>query len=296
MTQERVKKYVGGQAVIEGVMMRGPKIMATACRKSDGTITVKEEPTKSIQDKYPVLKLPFLRGVVALFESLVIGMKALSFSAQASGEEEEVVSNKEIAITMAVSVLIAAALFIALPTWLAKFMPGAGTDHMILNLYEGIIRLILFLLYIFAIGLTPDIKRVFQYHGAEHKTIHTYENDMELTVENVRNHSRLHARCGTNFLLFVMVVSIIVFAFLGWPNLVERIVSRLALMPVVAGISYELIRLAGRTQHPLMKAIIAPGLALQYMTTREPEDDQIEVAIRALQSVRPSEEDAYEED
>lgn len=148
MTQERVKKYVGGQAVIEGVMMRGPKIMATACRKPDGTITVKEEPTKSIQDKYPVLKLPFLRGVVALFESLVIGMKALSFSAQASGEEEEEVSNKEIAITMAVSVLIAAALFIALPTWLAKFMPGAGTDHMILNLYEGIIRLILFY-YIF---------------------------------------------------------------------------------------------------------------------------------------------------
>lgn len=296
MTEQRIKKFVGGQAVIEGVMMRGPKIMATACRKPDGTITVKEEPTKSIQDKYPILKLPFLRGTVALFESLVIGMKALSFSAQASGEEEEEVTNKEIAITMAVSVLIAAALFIVLPTWLAKFMPGAGSDHMILNLYEGTIRLVLFLLYIFAIGLTPDIKRVFQYHGAEHKTIHTYENDRPLTVEEVRNHSRLHARCGTNFLLFVMVVSIFVFAFLGWPNLVERIVSRLALMPVVAGISYELIRFAGRSQNPLMKAMIAPGLMLQYMTTREPDDDQIEVAIRALTSVRPSEEDAYEEE
>ena len=166
----------------------------------------------------------------------------------------------------------------------------------VLNLIEGVIRLVLFLLYIWGIGLTKDIQRVFQYHGAEHKTIHTYELDLPLTVENVRQQSRLHARCGTNFLLIVMVVSIFVFAFLGWPNLLERIVSRVLLMPVVAGIAYEVIRLAGRSDHSFVKALIKPGLALQYMTTREPEDDQIEVAIRALEEVRPPESDAYEEE
>ena len=152
------------------------------------------------------------------------------------------------------------------------------------------------MIYIWAIGLTSDIKRVFQYHGAEHKAIHTYESNMSLTVENVRKHSRLHARCGTNFLLIVMVVSIFVFSFLGWPNLVERILSRIILMPVVAGISYEMIRFAGRSESTIVQSLIKPGLWLQYMTTREPDDDQIEVAIRALEGVKPSEEDAYEDD
>lgn len=292
---KRTKIYVGGQAVIEGVMMRGPKVMATAVREPDGNITFQEEATTSIADKYPLLKKPLLRGCVMLFESLVIGMKALAFSAKAAGEEEEEMTNKDIALTMVFSVVVAIALFLALPTFAAKYMPFAGDDHMILNLWEGVIRLVLFLLYIWGIGQTPDIKRVFQYHGAEHKTIHTYENDLPLTVENVRRHSRLHARCGTNFLLLVMVVSIIVFAFLGWPSLWERIVSRVILMPVVAGISYELIRLAGRTDNMLVKALITPGLWLQYMTTREPDDDQIEVAIAALEKVRPSEADAYED-
>lgn len=292
---KRTKIYVGGQAVIEGVMMRGPKVMATAVREPDGNITFQEEATTSISDKYPILKKPLLRGCVMLFESLVIGMKALAFSAKAAGEEEEEMTNKDIALTMVFSVVVAIALFLALPTFAAKYMPFAGDDHMILNLWEGVIRLVLFLLYIWGIGQTPDIKRVFQYHGAEHKTIHTYENDLPLTVENVRRHSRLHARCGTNFLLLVMVVSIIVFAFLGWPSLWERIVSRVILMPVVAGISYELIRLAGRTDNMLVKALITPGLWLQYMTTREPDDDQIEVAIAALEKVRPSEADAYED-
>ena len=154
----------------------------------------------------------------------------------------------------------------------------------------------LFLLYIWGIGQTKDIQRVFQYHGAEHKTIHAYENDLPLTVENVRAQSRLHPRCGTNFLLIVMVVSIFVFAFLGWPNLLERIVSRVLLMPVVAGIAYECIRFAGRSESSFVKSLVKPGLALQYMTTREPEADQIEVAIRALEEVRPPEEDAYEDE
>ena len=296
MNTERIKKFVGGQAVIEGVMMRGPGVTATAVREPAGTIVVQKEATKSIADTYPILKKPFLRGCVALYESLVIGMKALSFSAKAAGDEEEEMSNSEIAITMVISTVFAIAVFLALPTFIVKFIPGVQDNHVVLNLIEGVIRLVLFLLYIWGIGLTKDIQRVFQYHGAEHKTIHTYELDLPLTVENVRQQSRLHARCGTNFLLIVMVVSIFVFAFLGWPNLLERILSRVLLMPVVAGIAYEVIRLAGRSEHSFVKAIIKPGLVLQYMTTREPEDDQIEVAIRALEEVRPPESDAYEEE
>ena len=296
MNTERIKKFVGGQAVIEGVMMRGPGVTATAVREPSGTIVVQKEPTKSIADTYPILKKPFLRGCVALYESLVIGMKALSFSAKAAGDEEEEMSNSEIAITMVISTIFAIAVFLALPTFIVKFIPGVQDNHVVLNLIEGVIRLVLFLLYIWGIGLTKDIQRVFQYHGAEHKTIHTYELDLPLTVENVRKQSRLHPRCGTNFLLIVMVVSIFVFAFLGWPNLLERILSRVLLMPVVAGIAYEVIRLAGRSEYSFVKALIKPGLALQYMTTREPEDDQIEVAIRALEEVRPSESDAYEEE
>ena len=296
MNTERIKKFVGGQAVIEGVMMRGPGVTATAVREPAGTIVVQKEPTKSIADTYPILKKPFLRGCVALYESLVIGMKALSFSAKAAGDEEEEMSNSEIAITMVISTIFAIAVFLALPTFIVKFIPGVQDNPVVLNLIEGVIRLVLFLLYIWGIGLTKDIQRVFQYHGAEHKTIHTYELDLPLTVENVRKQSRLHARCGTNFLLIVMVVSIFVFAFLGWPNLLERILSRVLLMPVVAGIAYEVIHLAGRSEHSFVKALIKPGLVLQYMTTREPEDDQIEVAIRALEEVRPPESDAYEEE
>lgn len=296
MNTERIKKFVGGQAVIEGVMMRGPGVTATAVREPAGTIVVQKEPTKSIADTYPILKKPFLRGCVALYESLVIGMKALSFSAKAAGDEEDEMSNSEIAITMVISTIFAIAVFLALPTFIVKFIPGVQDNHVVLNLIEGVIRLVLFLLYIWGIGLTKDIQRVFQYHGAEHKTIHTYELDLPLTVENVRKQSRLHARCGTNFLLIVMVVSIFVFAFLGWPNLLERILSRVLLMPVVAGIAYEVIHLAGRSEHSFVKALIKPGLVLQYMTTREPEDDQIEVAIRALEEVRPPESDAYEEE
>lgn len=295
MNTKRIKKFVGGQAVIEGVMMRGPIYTATAVREPEGTIVVQREATTSIQDKYPILKKPFLRGCVALYESLVIGMKALTFSAKAAGEEEEEMSNSEIAITMVLSTIFAIAVFLAFPTYAVKFIPGIENNHVILNLLEGVIRLALFLLYIWAIGRTKDIQRVFQYHGAEHKTIHAYENNLPLTVENVRAQTRLHARCGTNFLLVVMVVSIFVFAFLGWPNVWERIISRVLLMPVVAGIAYEFIRLAGRSENGFVKALVKPGLLLQYMTTREPEDDQIEVAIRALEEVRPPEEVAYED-
>lgn len=287
---EKPKTYVGGQAVIEGVMMRGPKEIATAVRTPSGEITIKKETVHSITETYPVLKKPFLRGSVALCESLVYGMKSLSYSAQAAGEEDEQLSNSQMALTMAVSVAMAIVFFLVIPTFGAKFIPGVAEDPVRLNIVEGILRLIIFLAYIWSISLTKDIRRVFEYHGAEHKTIWAYEKGLPLTVANVKKQTRLHPRCGTNFLLIVMVVSIFVFAFLGWPNLIERILSRIILMPVVAGISYEIIRLAGSGRHPLIRALVQPGLWLQYLTTREPHGDQIEVAIRALEAAKPADE------
>lgn len=284
------KTYVGGQAVIEGVMMRGPKEIATAVRTPSGEIVVRKEPVHSIADKYPVLKKPFLRGTIALGESLVYGMKSLSYSAQAAGEEEEQLSNSQMAMTMAFSVAMAVILFLAIPTFGAKFIPGVADDPVRLNMVEGVLRLVIFLAYIWSISLTKDIRRVFEYHGAEHKTIWAYEKGFPLTVDNVKKQSRLHPRCGTNFLLIVMVVSIFVFAFLGWPSIVERILSRILLMPVVAGISYEIIRLAGRTDNCVVQTIVKPGLWLQYLTTREPHADQIEVAIKALEAAKPADE------
>ena len=221
-------------------------------------------------------------------------MKSLSYSAQAAGEEDEQLTNTQMALTMAVSVVLAIVFFLAIPTYAAKFIPGVADSAVRLNVVEGVLRLAIFLLYIWGISLTSDIRRVFEYHGAEHKTIWTYESGEELTVENVKRHSRLHPRCGTNFLLIVMVVSIFVFAFLGWPNLIERIASRVLLMPVVAGISYEMIRLAGRTQNPVIQALFRPGLWLQYLTTREPYADQIEVAIEALNAAKPADEESDE--
>ena len=284
------KTYVGGQAVIEGVMMRGPKYIATAVRTPSGDITIQKDTIHSITDRFPILKKPFLRGSVALCESLVYGMKSLSYSAQAAGEEDEQLSKSQMALTMAFSVVMAIVFFLAIPTFGAKFIPGVADDPVRLNIVEGVLRLLIFLAYIWGISLTRDIRRVFEYHGAEHKTIWAYEKGLPLTVENVQKQVRLHPRCGTNFLLIVMVVSIFVFAFLGWPNLVERIASRIVLMPVVAGISYEIIRLAGSGKHPIVRFLVTPGLWLQYLTTREPHADQIEVAIKALEAAKPADE------
>lgn len=289
------KVYVGGQAVIEGVMMRGPHEIATAVREPSGNIVVQKEPIRSIGDRYPIMKKPMLRGVVSLVESLVYGLKALSFSAQAAGEsEEDKMTDKEMAVTMLMSLGMAIVLFIIIPTYAAKFMHSVISDPIALNLAEGVLRLVIFILYIYAISRMKDIQRVFMYHGAEHKTIHAYEAGLDLTVENVRPFTTLHPRCGTAFLLVVMVVSIVMFAFLGWPDLVERILSRVILMPVVAGVAYEIIRYAGRHESSFMRWAIAPGLWLQKLTTKEPTDDQIEVAIRALNEVRPDRENVKE--
>lgn len=282
------KVSIGGQAVIEGVMMRGPSLIATAVREPSGEIIVKTETFTPISDRYPILKKPMLRGVVALIESLVQGLKALSFSAQAAGEEGEELSNKEIALTMMFSLGLAILLFVVIPTYAAKYIHSAITDARLLNLMEGILRFAIFLAYIMAISRMKDIHRVFEYHGAEHKTIHAYEAGVPLDVEHVRKYSTLHPRCGTNFLLIVMVVSIIMFAFLGWPDLWIRIVSRIILMPVVAGLAYEMIRFAGKSEAEWVKVAVGPGLLLQKLTTREPSDDQLEVAIKALEAVRPA--------
>lgn len=285
------KPKVGGQAVIEGVMMRGTDKVAVAVRKPDGDIDVDVQPVKSIRDKYPILKKPLLRGVVALFESLYDGMKALAHSAQISGEEEEQLSNKEMVMTIITSVLLAVGLFIVIPTWAMHFLHSFTMDPMLLNLAEGILRMVIFLTYIAVISSMNDIQRVFQYHGAEHKTIYTFEAGLPLKVENVRPFSTLHPRCGTNFLMIVMLISMFIFTFLGWPSLLERILSRIVLMPVIAGISYELIRFAGdHADNPLVHIAIMPGLLLQKLTTRQPDDSQIEVAIASLKAVLPPEE------
>lgn len=284
------KLMVGGQAVIEGVMMRGPKLTATAVRDPSGKIQVEVKPVHSISERFPILKKPFIRGTVSLIESLVIGMKSLSYSAKMAGEEDEQLTDKEMAGTIVFALVLASILFIAIPTGAAKLFHVITAEPVFLNLMEGFLRLIIFLAYIWGISRMKDIRRVFQYHGAEHKTIHCYEAGLPLTVANVQQFSRLHPRCGTNFLLIVMLVSIFVFAFLGWPSLAERIASRILLLPVVAGISYEIIRLAGRSDNKIIQTAIKPGLWLQYLTTRPPADDMVEVAIESVKAVLPKEE------
>lgn len=284
------KLMVGGQAVIEGVMMRGPELTATAVRDPSGKIQVEVKPVHSISERFPILKKPFIRGTVSLIESLVIGMKSLSYSAKMAGEEDEQLTDKEMAGTIVFALVLASILFIAIPTGAAKLFHVITAEPVFLNLMEGFLRLIIFLAYIWGISRMKDIRRVFQYHGAEHKTIHCYEAGLPLTVANVQQFSRLHPRCGTNFLLIVMLVSIFVFAFLGWPSLAERIASRILLLPVVAGISYEIIRLAGRSDNKIIQTAIKPGLWLQYLTTRPPADDMVEVAIESVKAVLPKEE------
>ena len=284
---EEKKITIGGQAVIEGVMMRGPELVATAVRNPQGRIELEVKPVNSIADRYPIFKKPMLRGCVSLFESLVMGIRSLGYSAQMAGEEDEQLTDKELAGTMIFAFALAAVLFIAIPTGAAKLFHVITEDPVFLNLMEGFLRLFIFMAYIFAISRMKDIQRVFQYHGAEHKTIACFEAGEALTVENVARHTRLHKRCGTSFLLIVMLVSIFVFAFLGWPDLAERIASRIVLLPVVAGISYEIIRFSANSDNCLLGWAVKPGLWLQKLTTREPEPEMIEVAIESAKAVLP---------
>ena len=284
---EEKKITIGGQAVIEGVMMRGPELVATAVRNPQGRIELEVKPVNSIADRYPIFKKPMLRGCVSLFESLVMGIRSLGYSAQMAGEDDEQLTDRELAGTMIFAFALAAVLFIAIPTGAAKLFHVITEDPVFLNLMEGFLRLFIFMAYIFAISRMKDIQRVFQYHGAEHKTIACFEAGEALTVENVARHTRLHKRCGTSFLLIVMLVSIFVFAFLGWPDLAERIASRIVLLPVVAGISYEIIRFSANSDNCLLGWAVKPGLWLQKLTTREPEPEMIEVAIESAKAVLP---------
>ena len=284
---EEKKITIGGQAVIEGVMMRGPELVATAVRNPQGRIELEVKPVNSIADRYPIFKKPMLRGCVSLFESLVMGIRSLGYSAQMAGEEDEQLTDKELAGTMIFAFALAAVLFIAIPTGAAKLFHVITEDPVFLNLMEGFLRLFIFMAYIFAISRMKDIQRVFQYHGAEHKTIACFEAGEALTVENVARHTRLHKRCGTSFLLIVMLVSIFVFAFLGWPDLAERIASRIILLPGGAGVSYEIIRFSANSDNCLLGWAVKPGLWLQKLTTREPEPEMIEVAIESAKAVLP---------
>ncbi len=276
----------GGQAVIEGVMMRGQYHSAIAVRKMDKTISVLEQELKPWSDRFPILKKPILRGSIALIETMIIGIKSLNFSATEYGEEEEELTTKELIMTMAFAFALTVAIFIILPAFLLRFVQSYISSNILLNLVEGLIKTSLFVLYIVAIAQMEDIKRVFAYHGAEHKSINCYESGDELTVENVAKHSRIHARCGTNFMLIVLFTSVFVFSFFGRPPFLQRILIHLAIMPIVAGLSYELIRKAGQEDcHPVFKWLAKPGMLLQNLTTREPDEEMLEVAIRALQTV-----------
>lgn len=283
---KEVKPAIGGQAVIEGVMMRGPKSTAIAVRKDNGEIVLKKDENHSISERYKFLKLPILRGVVSLIEMMIIGIQTLSYSATMAGyEEEETLTTKDIAIALASAVVFAVVLFIILPTVAVKFISANIKTPFLLSLAEGFLRIAIFVAYVAVISLMKDIRRVFEYHGAEHKVVHCYEHGEDLTPENAKKYSTVHPRCGTSFIMIVMIVSILLFSILGWPGIIARIVSRILLLPVVAGISYELIQLAGRSSSPFLKILNTPGMWLQKLTTREPDESQLEVAIAALKAV-----------
>lgn len=286
---------IGGQAVMEGIMMRNGGEYAIAVRKPDQEIVVKVESYKSWSQGKKIWKLPILRGVASFFESMVVGIKCLMFSASFFEDEEEPEkideSKKEkqekmlMYGTVAVSVLFSIALFILLPFFCAGFFRHITESEAVIAIAEACCRMLIFMGYLVIISRMKDIQRVFMYHGAEHKCINCIEHGMDLTVENVMKSSREHKRCGTSFLLFVMIVSILFFLFIRVESPMLRVGVRLLLMPVIAGVSYEIIRLAGRSEHPLVAVLSKPGLALQRLTTREPEEDMIEVAIRAVEAV-----------
>ncbi|MGI6452819.1 MAG: DUF1385 domain-containing protein [Syntrophomonadaceae bacterium] len=284
----------GGMAVIEGVTMRGPRITSMAVRKSDGTIEMYTEPAGRQAEKFPVLKWPLLRGVYALIESLITGMRMLNKSANlAMDEEEEEISSWELLLTGFFAFLLAVLLFIILPATIVHFCQNFMGGILLQNVLEGIIRIIFFLLYVYLISFVEDIRRVLMYHGAEHKVIFTHEAGEELTIDNARRHSTLHPRCGTSFLLIVMVIAVLVFTLLGEGTLFYRIWSRLAVFPIIAGLGYEFIKFSGKYyRHNWARFLILPGLLLQKLTTREPDDSQLEVAITALKAVLENSEEA----
>lgn len=302
------KTTIGGQALLEGIMMLGPEKYAIAIRKPDGEIELKVEEAKSLKTRYKFCSLPFIRGVIGLYESMKRGISAINYSANFIPEEEgepskvdawiekkigwEKAQNILMGVATVLGVIIPIVLFIFLPTLLAGVFDKYIGSGIWRNLLEGLIRIITFLLFMFSVSHMKDMKRTFSYHGAEHKTIFCYEAGEELTVENVRKFSKEHPRCGTSFLFSVMIVSILVFSVVQWSNPFLRMALRLALLPVVVAISYEVNRLIGRYDNWFTKALRAPGVWFQGFTTFEPDDSMIEIAIAALKPVIPQENDA----
>lgn len=291
---------IGGQAVLEGVMMKNKEKYAVAVRKPNGDIDVEVEEYQGIGGDKKFAKLPFIRGVFSFIDSLVLGMRVTMHSASFYEEEEEQPSKTEeklmkmmgdkaddimMGATVVISVIIAVALFMLLPFYLSDLIGRYIRNASVIAIIEGIIRILIFVGYIVAISLMKDIKRLFMYHGAEHKCINCIEKGRPLTVKDVKRSSRQHKRCGTSFLLFVVLVSVVVFFFIRVDNMALKIVLRLALVPVIAGISYEIIRLAGRSENILIRIISAPGMWMQRLTTKEPDDDMIEVAIASVEAV-----------
>jgi len=330
------KVSIGGQAVLEGIMMKGPDSYALAVRCPDNTIDVNVTPFQSVTERHAVLRIPIIRGVAAFIESLYIGMKTLMQSSEyydedegnkadetggvsgskngaaerVSGSDAKVAASSEkksasdtayLVTTLIISLAIAIGIFVLLPTFIANLLYKFTDSDLLVNLVEGVLRLIIFLGYTAAISLMPDIKRTFMYHGAEHKTIACLEAGDTLTVENVRKHTRYHKRCGTSFVFIVMLISVVAFMFIHTETLWLRLLSRLLLIPVISGVSYEFIRYAGRHENAFANVLSAPGLWVQRLTTREPDDSMIEVGIASVKAVidadeytRCVKEDAFE--
>ncbi len=294
------KQNVGGQAVIEGVMMQSKKYRAIAVRKSNGEIKLKKEKISSWVHDKKIDKIPFLRGGFVLFETMIQGMKSLNYSSEffmEDDEEEDAIdrflkrlfkdkANEAImAVSLIIAMILSVGLFVLIPTTISGLFSKIIKNNIALNLIEGLIRISILIFYMLAVSKNEDIKRTFMYHGAEHKVIYCYENDLELTVDNARKFGTLHPRCGTNFLFLVMATSIILFSFFGWPNILVRVAMRILCIPIVAGISYEIIKFLGKYDNILSKIVAYPGMMLQHITTNEPDDEQLEVAIKALKAV-----------
>ena len=304
---------IGGQAVMEGIMMKGEKKRATVIRLPDKRLYMK---TQRVSEKKSAMNMPFIRGIVVFVDALVDGMKTLMYSADILEAYDDMENspykkskfdlwlekklgkkqayNLMITTSLIVAVIVTVAVFIIFPTWVLDLLALVTQNAVLLNVVEGLLRILLFVLYVVAISRMKEIHRVFQYHGAEHKTIHCFEQGLPLTPENCKNFYTLHPRCGTSFLVFVMVIALVLFSLLGWPNLFIRILSRLLLLPVIAGLSYELLKWTGRSDNFLVKILSMPGLYLQKLTTKEPDYDQLEVAIAAMNGVLDDESPLFE--
>jgi uncharacterized protein YqhQ len=301
MNTKEKQLEVGGQAVIEGVMMRGPQLMATAIRRKDNSIEVRKTRFSSITKKKKILGLPVIRGFVSLIEMMIIGIKTLNFSASRAEldweETDEVKKEKsenrkklEEITGFVIAFGLAFLLFAYLPYQIADWMK-LGKENIYFNLFAGSIRIVFFVIYVLLISFMKDVKRLFEYHGAEHKSVYAFENNSSLDADTVQKYSTLHPRCGTSFMFFVLLISILIFSivdtlvakFIGVPNVFQRLAYHFLMIPIISGISYEVLKLSGRNiDHPLVKLMTAPGLALQRITTQPPDDDQIEIAVVAM--------------